>query len=1309
MKTTITADKALAIPFVDAGYRELNESGKVIKRGRTGEPEILRNSLLQKMFEPEELESLIIVKTDSKNPDPKDLKRREFDDGIERRIMFSSGGSNYFGDQELFSKVSALFKTEPDTACRYGSLLVSNCMEGSAEVENLRVKIVDYEDPKYAEFKTGDCHGKISPALAEEIGGSDNRATQFRFVWLESWDTKNAESNAPSESFLAKGTLLPDPELTDDKGYDLILDRSSIKGINKAKIKDLIPCGDYEFPKAILGNRENSEVGQAKNSWQLFGIWASEEAQRLDLVPETKRQAEKLASLQQDPLKLRDYLIEKYDKRKEFSRSTEEEELDPDTNDEDSDGKKQKQEMRFISLLRADEYGQMLQNPAMVEFLQNSVAKEWKELAINTGVRLTSGMVLPCPDIPEGTICAKHLPDGEDIVLTRYPVLNKDNIRKYTNDTGSYPELTKYEGIIWVNPNDFSKYHQGDFDGDKAVTIPASKIPNIAKELLRAGEDPEYISVVKAQKVPYTQAVDEDGKQLYGTLAKIAVASSQQSVGLVATYIGRVASAVPNEDEDLVEFKAEQKRLIVGLSIMEQYEVDYQKNSLRGKDAKEILRETGIEAGELLTVTKEFCEDHPSHLFDYKKDERLYKAFPMPADGANAINVVAREAVNPYWEASRLKERDRDEFTYLLQKKGEIEEVKDAEWAADLNQRFKKEVGAIKERTKDDKIAFKEAIGNLYEGYRAEVNELCGNDPERRIELATALMHVTHTSPNTSKHRQKCQEVAKELKVSFSVEPEYQLLHEALPREAYVLQVPFKKVPTEQEELVVDEKYRSSFDNSDIKYEHKKKEKVLIVSDPDSKRKVQKAFDQKGLNYDTQAVQGELPNAWKDKLDARGIKYEAIAHETLPLVEFAFKIPTSQKLPEETANYIEALKNKFGKNENLIDPNELTLTDPKTKKVNKLAVVAPTDCPWIESREQPGKSKLFYNLFADELCKVLAEYKVKEIGVIGVKHKNNDLTEEDFTDKKWKKPVTLTVGTINLPKEHKDYIKSHGAPILQIDGKNLGTINDNSPKLPVGTTFVATIKTTKNPTALTLEVDRESIKLPEITSKKEKKREQQVNPEAKSKSLTPIPNKTSNTVSKPSITEPTPKVTKVENSATKNWWEEADDLNAVIDNKKSGTVTHEEPTAKTPKTKEVATKNWWEEADDLNAVIDSKKSGTAKREKSTTQTPTNTSKSEKYGKLLIDKISTQMAKGDRDLTQEQKFTVCNWVATVRPSQICTVRDEGNDQVFKCNLRTKETLMPLSDYDASRFDEAVQLKRAGKLNQVSSSVKAQMEA
>jgi uncharacterized circularly permuted ATP-grasp superfamily protein len=77
-------------------------------------------------------------------------------------MIFQSGNSYYFGDETLAKKIGDLFVTEKDTACRYGSLLVSTCMSGVSECDNLRVKIVDFTDPQYAKYRTGDCHGAIS-------------------------------------------------------------------------------------------------------------------------------------------------------------------------------------------------------------------------------------------------------------------------------------------------------------------------------------------------------------------------------------------------------------------------------------------------------------------------------------------------------------------------------------------------------------------------------------------------------------------------------------------------------------------------------------------------------------------------------------------------------------------------------------------------------------------------------------------------------------------------------------------------------------------------------------------------------------------------------------------------------------------------------------------------------------------------------------------------------------------------------------------------------------------------------------------
>lgn len=214
MVATIATEEGLKIPVFDAAYTDAKgrNVGKLFNN-----PEILRHSILEAMFKPEELESLMIVKLDKSNPDPRQLRASIHDpeDGIKRRMIFQSGNSYYFGDETLAKKIGDLFITEKDTACRYGSLLVSTCMSGVSECDHLRVKIVDFTNPQYAKYRTGDCHGAISSELLKSIGGEKNRASQFRFAWLRSWNTETTEST-PQVSFLAKGTLRPDDALLNE-------------------------------------------------------------------------------------------------------------------------------------------------------------------------------------------------------------------------------------------------------------------------------------------------------------------------------------------------------------------------------------------------------------------------------------------------------------------------------------------------------------------------------------------------------------------------------------------------------------------------------------------------------------------------------------------------------------------------------------------------------------------------------------------------------------------------------------------------------------------------------------------------------------------------------------------------------------------------------------------------------------------------------------------------------------------------------------------------------------------------------------
>ncbi|MEA5470157.1 hypothetical protein [Spirulina sp. 06S082] len=68
----------------------------------------------------------------------------------------------------------------------------------------------------------------------------------------------------------------------------------------------------------------------------------------------------------------------------------------------------------------------------------------------------------------------------------------------------------------------------------------------------------------------------------------------------------------------------------------------------------------------LIQEAKRWTEAHPSPLFDLKKDSRLYKTLPLPTDEKNPILAIAREAVNPAWERTRIRSRHRHEFRYLF-------------------------------------------------------------------------------------------------------------------------------------------------------------------------------------------------------------------------------------------------------------------------------------------------------------------------------------------------------------------------------------------------------------------------------------------------------------------------------------------------------------------------------------------------------------------------------------------------------------------------------------------------------------------
>jgi hypothetical protein len=405
----------------------------------------------------------------------------------------------------------------------------------------------------------------------------------------------------------------------------------------------------------------------------------------------------------------------------------------------------------------------------------------------------------------------------------------------------------------------------------------------------------------------------------------------------------------------------------------------------------------------------------PSHLFDFKNDERLYKTLPMPTEGGNAINAIATDAVNPAWEPARLRSRHRDEFRYLFPPPDDPLKRKQWEkyylpWAQDLKERTIERGREIRDRHSNEADAIKEDYSKLYEDLRGEIAEAFPSRAERKL-AAAALWHVETTSPNLNEPRRECAKLSRHLNITFHLEKDYQRLSEALPKDTYILSVPF-------------EQYNKN---------------------------------QKGQ---------DLAGTWKAALDRNGIQYEATLDPNLPLVRFALIAPNDK--------LVKNLETNFGGNDNFHISNDALNYRNGLGEVKPLRIVLPTDYHWLEATEDlTPKSALVLNLFAEEICAQLQNYQFDRAELIGQKH--NDFKDEDFGASKWQgKKVKLSVGALDKPDDSR-----HGFPIVQLDGKNLAMFSVNSPKLPVGTIFEATISPAAKGSALSLDIDPTSVQIPE--------------------------------------------------------------------------------------------------------------------------------------------------------------------------------------------------------------------------------------
>ncbi|WP_036488920.1 hypothetical protein [Myxosarcina sp. GI1] len=997
-------------------------------------------------------------------------------------VLLASGGTVYMSEPEVAAQVrDRFFASQPDHCCRYGSLLVSSCTEGIANLDRpITVKIVDFEHENEMERKVakdlrvGDCHGKISPCLAKILGGKENTPFQFRLA--------NSSPNSPLPAFIAKGTVAIDSRRTENRGYDLVLDRSSIKGwanntgpmkvaqinnqwrltpkpnLNQQQLADLeylptiiqnqgvqyqidpsdrsyilqqpskqaldvlahaydwgrdrLACGVYQMPEVVLGNNSNAELQDYRNSWQLTQ-WYSPQAIEQDIVPATVAEAEYLKSIQNDYQLLAQYLVKNHDQKQKL-KNLEEEEVED------------KNEFGLIEVLRADTRGELANHPKIVSFCRDQLRKRWLELATKGANTLESAMAQPA-DIKPGTVIATHLISGTEVIVTRYPIINKDNIRRYVVDNEQISELIDTRGCVFINPDDAMRYHQCDFDGDQLVCTPCDLLPTIAAETRTArvqldaeGNDinRDFNPVVKKQKKAYPQS----------DLKHMALAVRLNSIGRIANAIGRVNCSQPNPDADIqdqqyfVKFKRE---LMDVLFDSLQVEVDSPKSSSRYTDYyPDLNRRLNSQAFAL-------------PFFDFKQDDRVFSSAPMPVpENGSVVDILPRH-INQIWESCELKEMPVSQYKHLLQNQDsnldDTAKAAIARLSSNILQQYNDNVKLIVREKVSDSQQIKERFARTY----AEIKEQIMTAQLSSVakdELAATLWQKQHNNSSETSCRRKCINICRHFDPSiYTYQKEKHQYRRDLIKDqpAYIVEAPFE---------------------SSLFASQGRKDCAVYI---------------------------------KEMLDAQSQDFEATVHPSKPCVVFAIKniAPHVKQLFEpfhdpQTARHHDLIDLKqarqslFNSDRQLY--NKLFTFTSGTKKYNPLSIVAPRHMNWLMGQTS-RKASLVFSVLPERVSQALGR-EISQVQLLG--KDKNAYAQHDFNSAYYQgRQLNFFVSTFNDPNSDR-----HGDPMVYMqnpgDGNyySLGMFAQDSNKLPVSANFKA--QATSDGKTVELSIEPGSIIVP---------------------------------------------------------------------------------------------------------------------------------------------------------------------------------------------------------------------------------------
>ena len=402
----------------------------------------------------------LVGELDEKNLKPEDLREYQ---GM--KLSFAHSHRMFFSDSDLAEKLYP----EVSDRVKYGGLPFTG-NKSFHELKNLRILIVAHETgenggiiPKeQAKKLVGDGAGKISPEIGEDLVGSRRKPFQYRMGIKPQKDSKVYR--------IGKGTLAPDARLNQltsevvqdglgyKTGYDLVLPTANFKGRSGA---DKIQPGEYNLTIG-LGIKSLAAYGQHSLGTQVLVNYP--QAVEQEIFPaHIEKKATLLAEYQTEPAEVARACVKNHEEKERLKASVDEDEiLIDEVFSNFLDGKESPQGDRIaMQLMKTDleNYSQLIEMPFFMDRLKKFTKNSWRDFREGRSIKFQSGLAQPSLDLKKDEVCIPTIPDGEEFIVTRSPLINSNGVIVLKNK--HLPQLKKPHRMCPHSSRDSSRKPTG--------------------------------------------------------------------------------------------------------------------------------------------------------------------------------------------------------------------------------------------------------------------------------------------------------------------------------------------------------------------------------------------------------------------------------------------------------------------------------------------------------------------------------------------------------------------------------------------------------------------------------------------------------------------------------------------------------------------------------------------------------------------------------------------------------------------------------------------------------------------------------